>query len=105
MTELRENPPEAIDKTKVVAIADYQLGVKKDLISEDISKTGLPTSNVLQFFLEDGSKVSARPSGTEPKIKFYISVRSELTSKEEFERINQQLENRIDSMIEDLGLY
>ncbi|HLZ89892.1 MAG TPA: hypothetical protein VKQ52_21710, partial [Puia sp.] len=64
----------------------------------------LPKSNVLQFILADGSKISARPSGTEPKIKFYFSVHTELASPGEFDKINGELSARIDGIINDMKL-
>jgi phosphoglucomutase len=65
---------------------------------------GLPKSNVLQFFLADGSKISMRPSGTEPKIKFYFGVKEELKSRDDYEFVNAGLESRIDSLIKDLEI-
>ena len=104
MSDLRERPPEKINGSRLVMIKDYQSGVEKDLGKMKEKKIDLPTSNVLQFFTEDGSKISARPSGTEPKIKFYFSVNDKLSSAEEFEETGKQLDERIDGIIRDLGL-
>lgn len=104
MSDLRERPPEKINGSRLVMIKDYQSGVEKDLGKMKEKKIDLPASNVLQFFTEDGSKISARPSGTEPKIKFYFSVNDKLSSPEEFEKTGKQLDERIDGIIRDLGL-
>jgi phosphoglucomutase len=69
-----------------------------------VSKIELPKSNVLQFLLEDGSKISARPSGTEPKIKFYFSVNAPLPNAEAYESVQQQLKGRIEAIIKELDL-
>ena len=67
-------------------------------------KIDLPSSNVLQFFTEDGSIISARPSGTEPKIKFYCSVKSPLTDKSDFKEVEQALDAKLMEMLKDLGI-
>ena len=85
-------------------IHDYQISETYDVSSNLKYKIDLPKSNVLQFILKDGSKISIRPSGTEPKIKFYFSVKEKLDKKEDFEKVNELLENRIDSLIKDLKL-
>ncbi len=100
----RENPPKAINGSEVVALYDYGQQEAKDLKTGLSKKTGLPKSDVLQFFLADGSKISARPSGTEPKIKFYFSVNAPLKSTADFEEVNRLLEKRIDGIIGDMGL-
>jgi phosphoglucomutase len=77
MLAYREDPPKTINSSKVIMIKDYQTSQVINLISGEISKIDLPKSNVLQFFLEDATKISVRPSGTEPKIKFYMSIKDE----------------------------
>ena len=77
MSDYRSNPPKQINNSKVISIKDYQLSIDKNLINGAVAEINLPKSNVLQFFLEDGTKISVRPSGTEPKIKFYISIKDE----------------------------
>lgn len=104
MQSYRDNPPATINGSKVVHLLDYQLQVAKNLSTGETKDITLPKSNVLQFILEDGSKISARPSGTEPKIKFYFSVNTKLNSKEEFDATHAQLENRIKGIIEDMKL-
>ena len=77
MSDYRSNPPKQINNSKVVSIKDYQLSIDQNIANGTNGDINLPKSNVLQFFLEDGTKISVRPSGTEPKIKFYISIKDE----------------------------
>jgi len=100
----RNNPPQKINNSRVVKINDYENLVSYDKLSGKTSKIDLVKSDVLQFFLEDGSKISVRPSGTEPKIKFYFSVNTILHSKEEYEKANNMLCERIDGIIKDLKI-
>ena len=81
MQAYRDNPPTHINDSAVLEITDYETQQGKNLKSGETWKIELPKSNVLQFILEDGTKISARPSGTEPKIKFYFSVHTHLESK------------------------
>jgi len=104
MLTFRENPPDNIAGSKVVKINDYQLSHSTDLITGKKVFIDMEKSNVLQFFLEDGSKISVRPSGTEPKIKFYFSVKSKLENTGDFEIKEAELEERIDKIIKDLKL-
>jgi phosphoglucomutase len=78
-----------------VRLLDYKFLEDKDLLTGKKTKLAFPVSDVLQFYLQDGTKVSVRPSGTEPKIKFYIAVRTDLSSREQFEKKNQELDRRI----------
>lgn len=104
MESYRTNPPRAINGSDVVRICDYEAQTEKNLKTGESKKTVLPKSNVLQFFLEDGSKISARPSGTEPKIKFYFSVNAPLKNTADFDKVNSLLEKRIDGIIGGMGL-
>jgi phosphoglucomutase len=104
MQGYRDNPPSEIAGSKVKEILDYQLQTKKDLTNGETGKIDLPKSNVLQFILEDGSKISARPSGTEPKIKFYFSVHKPLNSIDEFDKTQKELDERIDNIIASMNL-
>ena len=104
MTGYRENPPATINGSKVVQLLDYQLQIGKNLITGLSHPITLPKSNVLQFVTEDGSKISARPSGTEPKIKFYFSVNTTLANKEEFDEKYAALKDKIAAIIEELQL-
>ncbi|HCC71323.1 MAG TPA: phosphoglucomutase [Bacteroidales bacterium] len=102
MAGFRNNPPAEINNCRVVKINDYMTGVSKDLVENKESIIDLEKSNVLQFFLEDGSKISMRPSGTEPKIKFYFSVNDKLESRDEYEKKEAKLDARIEALIRDI---
>ncbi|UOR03609.1 phospho-sugar mutase [Hymenobacter aerilatus] len=104
MRELRANPPATIAGSPVVEIRDYKTGKITDKRTGQTTDTGLESSNVLQFLTEDGSKISARPSGTEPKIKFYFSVKQPLKSTVDFELADRTLDQRIQAIIEDMQL-
>lgn len=95
MEKFRNNPPSEITGSRVVRLLDYKMLTEKNLLSGHHATLDFPKSDVLQFYLDDGSKVSVRPSGTEPKIKFYISVNTKLNSKADFEKVNKQLEEKI----------
>jgi len=95
MVNYRNHPPKEINGSKVICIKDYLLHGAKDCITGKTEKITLPTSDVLQFFLEDGSKVSVRPSGTEPKIKYYFAVCSELSDINDVNKIDNALAERI----------
>ena len=104
MKGYRDNPPKEIAGSPVVELYDYEKQEKKDLKTGTIEKIDLPKSNVLQFITEDGSKISARPSGTEPKIKFYFSVNTTLKSAKEFDEVNQKLNEKIREIISSMQL-
>lgn len=104
MEGYRKNPPATIDGMPVMQLLDYEKQVGKNLSTGESWTINLPKSNVLQFVLADGSKISARPSGTEPKIKFYFSVNTKLDSAGHFEATEKQLDDRIDRIIAEMGL-
>jgi phosphoglucomutase len=104
MEKFRKNPPATINGAQVDQLLDYSTQQGKNLRTGQSWNIALPKSNVLQFILSDGSKISARPSGTEPKIKFYFSVNTKLNSPEEFDQVNRELQERIDGIIKDLAL-
>ena len=104
MEKYRTNPPKQLAGIPVIGLFDYEKRESRDLQSGQISPITLPKSNVLQFLLQDGSKVSARPSGTEPKIKFYFSVQGKLNTIASFGTDYDQLGIKIDHIIRDLGL-
>src|SRR6476469_9068158 len=104
MQGYRSNPPATINGSPVVQLLDYQTQVGKNLQSGNVWEIELPKSNVLQFILEDGSKISARPSGTEPKIKFYFSVKTQLESTEKFDEKEKQMDEKIQAIIKDMKL-
>jgi len=102
MEKFRNNPPQSLGGSKVATLKDYELGFETDLASGEKKQLELPVSDVLQFITEDGSIVSARPSGTEPKIKFYCSVNTPLKDKAAFKETDQQLDDKIKSVMKDL---
>lgn len=104
MEGYRNNPPSTINGRPVVMLMDYQLQVKKNLQTGEAWKLDLPKSNVLQFVLDDMTFISARPSGTEPKIKFYFSVNAPLEKAADFDKVNSELENKIQHVITDMKL-
>jgi len=104
MEDLRLTPLKSIAGEQVVLIEDYQSSVAHNL--QNHTKTGIdiPKSNVLIYYTENGTKVAARPSGTEPKIKFYMSVNQELDSTENYEKVNAELDKKIEMILSELGL-
>lgn len=104
MKNLRENPMKEINEQRVVCIEDYQNSTAKNMFSGEIEALDIPKSNVLIYYLEDGSKICARPSGTEPKIKFYFSVNGVLDSIENAEEVEKQLDNKIAGIISAMKL-
>jgi len=104
MDSFRSNPPLSINSSNVMLIHDFEKQKTFDQISHLRYDINLPKSNVLQFILQDGSKISIRPSGTEPKIKFYFSVNDQLEKPEYFKAVNDLLDNKIDSIIKSLNL-
>jgi len=104
MEAYRKNPPKEIAGHKVLEMKDYQFQKTTNLINGTVKPINLPKSNVLQFITEDESKISIRPSGTEPKIKFYFGVKAALSSKSEFEKANAETDSKIKAIIQSLGL-
>ncbi len=104
MKQLRANPPVSLGGDKVVIIKDYQSSIERNLETGKEVKMNFPISNVLQFFTENGSKISVRPSGTEPKIKFYFSLTQKISTKEEIESTNKKLKKNVEDIVNDLDL-
>lgn len=105
MTKFRNDPPKELGGSLMEWVKDYSTLVAKNLITgEEKPIDQKITSNVLQFFTKDGTKISVRPSGTEPKIKFYFEVTGELKSREEFDAEEQKADAKIDAIMEELGL-
>jgi phosphoglucomutase len=99
MESYRKQPPAEIAGEQVVTLLDYQLQLSTNLLTGTQTKIALPKSNVLQFITADGTKISARPSGTEPKIKFYFSVNAVLPNRESFDEVYSDLQNKINTII------
>ena len=104
MIDYREHPPVQINNSKVICIKDYLTLREKDMITGKENPIDLPKSNVLQFILEDGSRISVRPSGTEPKIKFYFGVKEKLDRKEDFDQTDIILTKKISDIIASMKL-
>jgi phosphoglucomutase len=104
MISYRLHPPLEINRSRVIKIKDYQSQTDKDLIRNTETVIDLPKSNVLQFFTADGSVVSVRPSGTEPKIKFYFGVRETLKDQAAFEETERKIDDKLQGIITSLNL-
>jgi phosphoglucomutase len=104
MVRLRNNPPHSLGGSPVIALHDVNDGTITNVKTGEKSKLDLPKSNVLQFVLEDGSKISARPSGTEPKIKFYFSLKAPFKGKEQYALQVQEMESKIATIRQELGV-
>lgn len=104
MEDLRNDPPKTLAGSIVLTLRDFKLGKVTNLADGVRSETGLPASNVLQFETADGTVVTARPSGTEPKIKFYFSVNEKFENKADYEIVRDNLKGKIDAIQSDLGL-
>lgn len=105
MKKFRVNPPKEIAGSPVIVIKDYQFLQQNNLLTGDRTELDFPeSSNVLQFFTEDGTKVSVRPSGTEPKIKFYIEVRAKMNSRSDYDEAEASVLRKIDAVRQSLGI-
>lgn len=104
MLDLRKNPIKELDGSPVVWMYDYDGSEAKNLVTNEIKKIKIPKSNVLIYETADGTKVAARPSGTEPKIKFYFSVNTSLASPNEVDNVNQKLQEKIKRIIKEMNL-
>jgi phosphomannomutase len=104
MVDLRENPLKEINNQRVVCVEDYQNSTVLNLFTNEIESLHLPKADVLIYYLEDGSKICARPSGTEPKIKFYFSVNEPLDAVENFNAIEAKLDQKIKNIIAEMQL-
>lgn len=104
MIDLRENPLKEINGQRVVCVEDYENSTAHNLISGETETLSIPKSNVLIYYLEDGTKICARPSGTEPKIKFYFSVNEPLDSLENFRKVETGLDQKIKNIVAEMQL-
>ncbi len=104
MIDARKNPLNEVNGSKVIRIEDYQLSIAKNILDGTQEEIDIPKSNVLIYHTEDGSKIALRPSGTEPKIKFYFSVNGSLNHASDFHKTEAELENKIDAIIKDMKL-
>ena len=105
MKEFRANPPKQLAGSDVILVKDYADLNMKNMKTGEVTKMDMPTtSNVLQYFTEDGTKVSVRPSGTEPKIKFYVEVKGVMNSAADYEKANNDADAKIERIKKDLGV-
>lgn len=104
MDGYRNNPFKDINNSEVVLVKDYFLQKETDMLTGNSKPLNFPKSNVLQFFLKDGTKISIRPSGTEPKIKYYFSVSEQLSDRHDMESISSKLDSKIEGIINSMGL-
>lgn len=105
MVNFRQNPPSTLGGSRLKIVKDYSTLIEKNrLTGEEVKINQKTTSNVLQFFTEDGTKISVRPSGTEPKIKFYFEIASPMKSRSEFDALEAKAEEKIDGIMQELGL-
>lgn len=104
MVDLRENPLAEINGQRVIMVEDYQNSTAKNLLNGEVETLTVPKSNVLIYYLEDGSKICARPSGTEPKIKFYFSVNCAIESLSDLPEAEKQLDQKIKNIIAEMQL-
>lgn len=102
MSNLRANLPKSLGHIAVVEVRDYENSVAIDMASGDKKAIELPKSDVLQFITIDGDVISARPSGTEPKIKFYCSVKAALTDQSNYAELQKELSAKVDRMMADI---
>jgi phosphoglucomutase len=104
MIDLRDNPLSEINNQRVIMVEDYQNSTAKNLLTGEVESLSIPKSNVLIYYLEDGSKICARPSGTEPKIKFYFSVNCAIDSVNDIPAAEKQLDQNIKNIIAEMQL-
>ena len=105
MKSFRENPPKELAGSPIIKTKDYLLLEEKDIKTGEVKALEMPaTSNVLQYYMADGSKVSIRPSGTEPKIKFYLEVHDTLKCPEDYAKLNEQADKKFAAIEKDLGI-
>ncbi len=105
MVNFRANPPKVLGGSKLKIVKDYDVNIEKNILTgEETPINQKTTSNVLQFFTEDGTKISVRPSGTEPKIKFYFEVAGELKSRADYDSVEKLADDKIDEMMKELDL-
>ena len=104
MTDARENPLKVVNGSKVVKIEDYDSATSKDMDTGKLTSLDIPKSNVIIYYTEDGSQIALRPSGTEPKIKFYVSVNSKLNTVDNFKTIEAKLDAKAETILKDMKL-
>lgn len=104
MVDMRQNPVKEINGQRVVMLEDYKMSIAKNLLTGEEETMNMPKSDVLIYYTEDGSKIAARPSGTEPKIKFYVSVNAQLDAVENAPQVEEYLDGKIKNILQDLKI-
>ena len=104
MIDFKDNPVEAIDGSKVVTVEDYNTATSKNVITSKVTPIDIPKSNVLIYITEDGTKMAARPSGTEPKIKFYFSINTKLKNAADYKKVDAELDAKIERILKELNI-
>ena len=104
MVDMRTNPIKEINGERIIMMEDYQTSIATNLLTGKKETMSIPKSDVLIYYTDEGSKIAARPSGTEPKIKFYVSVNTTLDSVDDFKEVNAQLDTKIKRILEDLKI-
>ena len=104
MIDFKDKPVKSIDGSKVVTVEDYNTATSKNMVTGEVTKIDIPKSNVLIYITEDGTKMAARPSGTEPKIKFYFSINTKLDHVDHFKKVDAELDAKIDRILKELNI-
>ena len=104
MIDYKNNPVQSIDGSKVIFVDDYNTSTKKNMVTGETTTIDIPKSNVLIYTTEDGTIMAARPSGTEPKIKFYFSINTTLNKASDFKKVDAQLDEKINRILKELNL-
>ena len=104
MVDFKDNPVDTIDGSKVIVVEDYNTATSKNVISGKVSPIDIPKSNVLIYITQDGTKMAARPSGTEPKIKFYFSINTELKNAADYKKVDAELDAKIERILKELNI-
>ena len=104
MIDFKDNPVEAIDGSKVVTVEDYNTATSKNVLTGKVTPIDIPKSNVLIYITEDGTKMAARPSGTEPKIKFYFSINTQLKNAADYKKVDAELDAKIGRILKELNI-
>ena len=100
----KENPVASVQGSKLLWIEDYNTSIAKNVQTGEEKAITIPKSNVLIYETEDGTRIAARPSGTEPKVKFYMSTNASLTKVEDFKSLNSQLDSKLEGIVSELNL-
>ena len=104
MIDFKDNPVETIDGSKVVVVEDYNTATSKNILTGKVTPIDIPKSNVLIYITEDGTKMAARPSGTEPKIKFYFSINTKLKNAADYKKVDGELDAKIKRILKELNI-